>query len=380
MRLCILSLLLLLPACPTQQGTSGRQPARNLRQPALSVTLLRTDLGLGDGELVRDADAALRALADDAAIHYVPVGDLPAALQVEGGTGDVGLPDIEAAGGARAIGVMSLEEAGALARQLESADVLILSGPLAYAAAQPQLSSGKVKYEQIILLDGEGPAPESGYPDNLAIIQYDVREAAYLLGVAASVSSRSQAFVAFTSDQDPNADELLVAVENGIHNRMRGGNVYHERLSPDAAGIVAPEDFRGKLLPLIEGLQTNHYIVVAGRATPSIMYALSSAPTSGYLLGGYGDFRQVRPARLVCCIVKRPGRVLAEWLEGATTPAELVVAVRGSADRRYGLGEGAVEVTDLRAYAKFNQDAEDIADAVEQVRREILEGELEVSK
>src|SRR5688572_13337583 len=113
-------LLLLLTACPgKQQAHKPKQPAS---KPTFTVALLRTDLGLGDGELVRDADAALQKLEDEGHIIYNPVGERPPALASEGGTGDVGLPGAELKPGAKPVGMMTLDEVVKLAEQLEKVD------------------------------------------------------------------------------------------------------------------------------------------------------------------------------------------------------------------------------------------------------------------
>ena len=61
--------------------------------PALTSPLLRTDLGLADGEMVRNADEALQALADNGDIAYTSVGDLPLGDgETRAATGDIGCP------------------------------------------------------------------------------------------------------------------------------------------------------------------------------------------------------------------------------------------------------------------------------------------------
>jgi hypothetical protein len=381
MRYLPILMLLLLAGCPggKPQGTA---PKSSSNEQKLKVTLLRTDLGLGDGELVRDADAALAKLAQQGDIDYTPLGDLPPAMVNEGGSGDIGLPDSERPPGSKAVGLMKRAEADDLARKIAAADAVVCSSPVTANMVLKQIASAKLKVPALIVLDDVGPkldAPPDG--TTISSCSYEVKEAAYLLGVAAGVSSKSQAFAMFTSTTDPNADTLVKAFTNGVHNRMTGGNVYAEQVMPDADEIVAPADFTGAFSAIMAdpNRKIDHFIVFCGRATPSIMYGLSSKPTNGFLLGGYGDFTQVRPARVVGCIVKHPGVALESTFNGVTSAADL--AARLTPDHlKLTFQNGGVDVSDFSAYAHYNQDAEDIADAVEQVRSEIEGGEIDVMK
>jgi len=379
MRYLPLILLVLLSGCPggSKPGTTP-QAKQHSSTPKLKITLLRTDLGVGDGDLVRDADTALHDLEAKGGIDYLGVGELPGKLVDEGGANDIGLPLAEMPAGSNIVGTMPPAQAMTLAQQIPDSDIVIVSGPISARPVFKRIASGKLKAKLLIVLDTEGPnlpAPPAG--TDVVTFQYDVKEAAYLLGVAAGVSSRSQAFAMFTSTFDPNAATLVKTFTNGVHNRMTGGRVYHAEVMPDDDNIVPPPDFTKAFESImVPGRQLDHLIVFCGRATPSMMFALSSKPTDGYLLGGYGDFTQVRPARVVGCIVKHPGVGLKKVLEGATSLAEV--------KKRLGNGltltfkEGGVDVTDFNAYANYNQDADDIADAVKEVRSEIEGGEVDV--
>ncbi len=380
MKVALLALFaLILTGCPS--GKTGKPAADSGSGviPSLSVTLLCTDLGLGDGELVREAHETLDELSRASKISYIQVGDLPLELASEGGTGDVGLPGTEVVAGDVPAGAMSLDEAAGLAAQVKDCDILIASGPLAAAPLLKRIDDGKLKVGAAILLDTEGP-PLPQTKAKVLSIDYDIAAAAYLLGVAAGTSSRTQAFLSFTNSQDPKADVFVRMLDNGIRYRMAGGGVLDTRLTPGDDGVIVPQDFSGKLAEVLsQGLKCNHYIVALGRATPSIMHALSSKPTNGYLLGGYGNFTQVRPARVVSCITKHPGVGLMRLLDGAKSVAEVGQrAPKGMLT--LGMSDGAVDVTTMDSYANFNPDAEDIEQALADARAQIESGELDILK
>jgi hypothetical protein len=296
-------------------------------------------------------------------------------MENEGGSGDIGLPGAELPPGGKSIGLMTTAEADKLAAQVKGCDLLVVAGPRVPGNLTSQIG-GEAGIGAILVLNDVGLAPRT--EPYLYALTYDIKEAAYLLGVAAGVSSRTQAFAMFTSTTDPNADTLYKAFANGVRNRMSGGNVYLEQITPDIDDILAPADFTRafEAITHVPGRKIDHFIAFCGRATPSIMYGLSSKPTNGYLLGGYGDFTQVRPARVVGCIVKHPGVGLRLLLEGAGSPDEL--KQRMEAGITLDLKNGGVDVTDFKAYANYNPDAEDIEEAVAQARSEIAGGEIDV--
>ena len=379
MRLLPLILVVFLWGCPGGK-TSGNTPKpATPNTPKLKVTLLRTDLGLGDGDLVRDADDTLHKLDQQGDIEYAPVGDLPEAMVNEGGSGDIGLPDAERPPGSKPVGLMKGAEVEELANQIDDAEVVICSNSIVANSVLKQAAAAKGKLGAIIVLDDVGPKLEAAPSGTtVSVFKYDVKEAAYLLGVAAGFSSRSQAFAMFTSTTDPNADTLYKAFVNGMHNPMTGGNVYHEAVTPDADDIVLPADFTRAFESIMSdpNRKIDHFVVFCGRATPSIMYGLSSKPTNGYLLGGYGDFTQVRPARVVGCIVKHPGLGLKRLFEGARSLKELQDQLAQGITLTF--KEGAVNLTDFNAYANYNQDAEKIAEGVKTARSQIEGGEIDV--
>src|SRR5207248_2439350 len=139
--------------------------------------------------------------------------------------------------------------------------------------------------------------------------------------------------------------------------------------------MVTPDTFRAALAHIRArgGLPSrgDRYVVAIGRASPSVIYALSANPTRGTLLGAYGDFTPVRPGKVVACLLKHPGPALEKLLRGASTLAQLkqrapdgMVAV--------GLKDGGVGLTDFKAYKDRSEDGPDIADAVQSAQKEIL--------
>jgi len=380
MRYAIIVLALLLAGCPAGQAPSHSLSAGGSGVvPALSVSLLRTDLGLADGGLVREADSALSELSRQGQISYIGVGELPPELITEGGTGDVGLPGAPVPQGTKPTGIMDSAGAQKLAAGLHDCDVVVVSSSIAARPVLARIKAGTLKAGLLVVLDDDGPALDSGTTP-VVQLHYDIRAAAFLVGVAAGTSSRSQAFVAFTSTQDPHSADFLQCLRAGLRFRMAGANLLSASLTPDADNVVAPDEFKTKRDRIFAtpGLKTDHFIVDAGRATASIMFALSTKPTNGYLLGGYGDFRQVRPARVVCCIVKHPGSSLRKLLTGAKSVKDVQAA--GMSLPKLDLANGGVDVTDFSAYAHYNPDSDDIADAVKDARGQILDGELDVTK
>jgi hypothetical protein len=375
--ICIAVFTLLLSGCP---GGKPAKPVASGDQSGVvanfSVSLLCTDLGLGDGALIRAANESLEHLMLDGKISLITVGTVPAALANEGGTGEVGMPVETPETGESTAGTMTIVQAANLAEQLHDSDIIVVSGPLAAVPVLHRIDAGELQCELVLMLDREGPELPKTKATVLAL-DYDIAPAAFLVGVAAGTSSRTQAFLSFTSTQDPHADEFVKALENGIRFRMAGGGVLDSRLTPDFEGLVNPEDFSRSFTTAKEGLQCDHFIVALGRATPSIMHALSSKPANGFVLGGYGDFRQVRPARVVSCIVKDPGPGLTRLLGQAQTVAEVTAGAQDGV-LKLGLSEGAVDVTDLAAYSNFNEDADDIREALKDARDQIEAGELEV--
>jgi hypothetical protein len=105
-----------LAGCPAADHREAANDAANrtATQPrpaqVTRVALIASDLGLGDGAFVREADLALAELAEKGAIGYRLVGTMPEPLNVEAGVRDVGLPH----SGSLRPGEMVLSEAEAL--------------------------------------------------------------------------------------------------------------------------------------------------------------------------------------------------------------------------------------------------------------------------
>jgi hypothetical protein len=220
------------------------------------------------------------------------------------------------------------------------------------------------------------------------VVRYDVAPVAFCLGVAAAASSSTPIFSVITSEADPDAQAFRDGVFGGLKYRTNGANTLEDTVPVGPDGLVSPETFRDSILKLSRRggeafKQCNHYIIATGRTTPSIMYALSSNETHGYVLGGWADFTRVRPARFVCCAVKHPGKALefifgergTATLEGAALPPGSVPS--GAPEIVVGLDQGAVGLTDLNLYSRYNPDGDDIAEAVGQVFKEIEAGEFD---
>jgi hypothetical protein len=161
-------------------------------------------------------------------------------------------------------------------------------------------------------------------------------------------------------------------------------------------GEISPEEYQQGMAAAREqggpDFAVNHYLAALGRATPSVLYALSSEPTSGYVVGGFGDFCQVRPGRFIGCALKKPGNAI-RWLfgEGSTDPSVqgLLAAVNGSTSApdtaaepqliKVGVRQKAVGFSDLSLYSRYNPDGDDIADALERVWAQIEAEELDLS-
>jgi hypothetical protein len=381
-----LLLLALLSGCPQHGQQAGKQTdaGDGAGPPALRVALLRTDLGLADGELVRRADAALEELADAGALEYTPVGALPPALEREAGAGDVGLPDPKGPQpGVPSSGIMTADQARALVDQAAATDLLVVSGPLVANLALERIAAGDLEVEALLLLDTYGPPLSANQPMPVYRIDYDIKPAAYMLGVAAGTSSRTQQFIVLTSTLDPRADDLVAAALAGLRYKMNGAVIFQQQLTPDAEDLITPEAYFGALQAIRAdvggGLSVDHYFVDLGRSTPSVMHALSKLPTDGFVLGGYGDFRTVRPQRIVGTIVKDPAPALAKLLDG-------LAGVEGLAERTQDgtytatFAEGAVDLTAFDQFAKFNTSAVDLEEAVAAVRGQIEAGELDVDE
>lgn len=376
--------ILAMAGCPAPQdgqGADGSQQAATTQapaEPAVSVCLVRTDLGLGDGEFVREADGVLSEMAGGGFIIYQPVGDAPEPMIIEASDWDIGLP---APAALDQPGAMQLAEAEELLAQAGPCDWLVLAGPDLLPAALARIETGELEAQLVLLLDQDGmPGLPEETPVPLVTVRYRIKDVAFLLGVAAAQSANNGQFVAMAAETDPQAEEFLDAVSRGAKYQTNGAVTFTATLPVDEeSGLVTPEIFRIAHDRIREeagnAFAANHYIFSLGRTTPTTMYAMTQEPIKGYVLGAYADFRQLRPARVVGCALKKPGSALRHLFDKAQSTEELV----GLADGGYielGLEQDAVGFTGFELYSRYNPDGEDIMEAVDGVRKLIEVDEL----
>jgi hypothetical protein len=149
----------------------------------------------------------------------------------------------------------------------------------------------------------------------------------------------------------------------------------------EQSGLITPETFLKLHGALNERMgqyfKSNHYILALGRATPSIMHALSQQ-SSSYVVGAYADYRAVRQSRVLGCALKRPGAALA-YVFGRLEDGDGLAAIADETGTIHvGIAEDAVGFTDFELYRRFNPDGDDIAEAVQGYWAEIKAGELDV--
>jgi hypothetical protein len=365
-------------AAPAGTAAAGKPSAPALKAHGLTVCLVRTDLGLGDGSYVRELDELLVGLAKDGQLTYLTAGKLPEPMIVEASSYDVGLPlkDSEQPG------TMTTEAAVALLDEVKPCGWLVLTSPALVDPALERIQAGKFTAQAIILLDEEGWAARPENPPVPVIsARYQIKEVAFLLGVAAAQSANNQQYVAMAISNDPQAEEFLHAVSEGAKYQTNGAVTLTATLDADPqTGLVTPETFRTAFERIKEragaAFAANHFILALGRTTPTIMYAMTQKPINGYVLGGYADYRQIRPARVVGCAVKHPAVMLRYMLEHAATAPELAqLAPQGYVE--LGLRDGAITFTDFDLYSRYNPDGDDIKEAVENVQGLIKADELD---
>lgn len=376
----LLTCAVMVVGCPRQQSAQqASAPAGPA--PQLAVTLVRSDLGLGDGAFVREADAALSELARDGWLDYGAVGSLPAELNIEAGAGDVGLPKAGTAGP----GEMTLAQAQALLDGIDAAGWLVLSEPRLLASALERISAGEMSAELVLVLDEDGLGePPAEPPVPVYVISYDVSPVAFLCGVAAAESSNNGMFTMMAAETDPRAQEFLDAAWAGAKYQTNGAIAATLILPVDQeSGLVTPETYQlmleAKQNQMGPYFACNHYVIALGRATPSILHAMSQQPINGYVVGAYADYRRVRPARILGCALKRPGKALRYVIEqqrGNRPPAQLADE-RGLI--RVGVAQEAVGFTEFDLYSRHNPDGDDLAEAVGSVWAEIEVGELDIA-
>lgn len=375
--------VLLLSCLPKQEAQNGQVPTNGktaqVPSQVIELTFVLTDLGLEDGQHVRQADSVFNEL-DSSVIKYTAIGELPLPLTTEAGISDVGLP-VE---GSTSPGEMTMVAAEQLLDEAGKSDWLVLSTPLLLDAVLERVAAGSISTGLVLLLDDYGLTETPVDPAvPVYTIAYDIQPAAFLLGVAAAKSSNNGMFIVMASEDDPHAQEFLDAVWTGAKYTTNGAVVADTVLPMDDNGLITVEVFlqlqrqlRQRMGPYFDA---NHYILAVGRTTPTLLYACTSEPFKGYVAGGYGDFRQVRPARIVGCAEKRPGAAL-RYIFSQIGDGTLVDLADESGMIRVGLDESALGFTDLDMYSRVNPDGDDIAEAIENVWAEIQVGELDVPK
>jgi basic membrane lipoprotein Med (substrate-binding protein (PBP1-ABC) superfamily) len=393
----LLAFCMLLTGCPAggqhgaQHGAGGKNAAQQPPQPWLSVCLVRSDLGLADGCYVREADAVLAEYAKQGVIAYSTVGDLPLPLTQEGSAGEIGLPE----SGAGQPGSMTLIQANELLDTAPKCDLLILGSPYLLPSACKRISAGKLQAGAVLLLDDIGWQEQKAPPVPVYHFSYEIDEVAFMCGVAAAASSNTGKFVILATNVDPEANNFLNAARAGAFFITNGAQVRGSIVPADADGVIAPENFSAGFSSLMQNAgpafdkACNHYIIDLGRATPTVMYALTQNPRNGFVAGAFADFRQVRPARVIGCAIKHPGEMLKRLFSmpapgvKATTPA-LTQGLAGlktalpSGRLRLGLADGVVGMAGYDMYKRYNSDGDDIEGAVTTYLGQILKGELSV--
>jgi basic membrane lipoprotein Med (substrate-binding protein (PBP1-ABC) superfamily) len=377
--LALAAVLIALAGCPAPRGQGGTQQTASapLASP-IDVVLVLTDLGIGDGSYAREADATLKALDADGRVSYTAVGELPSELSVEGISGDVGLP----ASGAGSPGAMDLTAAEALFANVPDCELLVLTSPLVLDRALSGITAGEYTADAVLLLDNDGyTPPEEAPPVPVYVVRYGIKDVAFLSGVAAAQSANVSMFVALAAQSDPQAEDYLSAVRAGARFQSSGATVETAVIPVDPElGYVTPELFLEAIRQLREEagpyFQTNHYMINLGRATPTVMLAMSSDPDNAYVIGAYADYRRVRPARVVGCALKLPGNALDHILRQVSDVGGLA-GLATDAVIELGLNEDAVGFTDFELYGRYNPDSEDIRQVVERIESLIRVDELD---
>lgn len=378
----------LLAGCPSVQ--SSRQTSANTDDVSqttalgeiLTVGLVRSDLGLGDGDFVRAANTALEQLAAAGRIKYIALGQLPDPLVTEAGELDVGLPHP----GSLKPGEMTISEGGKLLDEVPPLDWLVLSSWQLLEPALAKIDAGELSAGLILMLDdyGRRPLPEaSGVP--VFVISYDIRPIAFLCGVVAAEHSNNGMFTILASDADPHAQDFLDAAWTGAKYHTNGAIVADTILPVDVeTGLVTPETFRDLHNALNQQMgeyfSSNHYILALGRATPSIMHALTKQPFNGYVIGAYADYRAVREAKVLGCALKHSDAALNDIFSRLEPGGGLEQLADAEGLITVGLPESAVSFTDFELYSRRNSDGADLAAAVEDCWAEIEADELDVAR
>jgi len=375
-----LSLPLLVVLAAGALGCPAAKPPQAKPRPlGITLALVRSDLGLGDGCFVREADGVLADLAKHGVLSYAPTGELPQAQELEAEGNDVGMPDPLK----KAPGSMTISQAEALLDGVKPCDMLVITSPLLLSPVLERIGEGQLSAKAVLLLDDEGlgQVPKRN-PVPVYYVSYQIKDVAFLCGVAAAASSPNAMFVVLGNSADPHAQEFLSAAKAGAKYYSNGAQTFTAVVQADEDGMVTPRAFEQAHLALLKRagpyFTCNHYILALGRATPSVMLAISKKPINGYVTGGYADYRSVRPSRILGGAVKHPGVALTYILDSPSLRGGLSglanLAPRGVIT--LGLKENAVGYADLDLYSRYNPDGEDIAQAVSDTLEQMRTGEL----
>jgi hypothetical protein len=393
----LLAYCLLLVSCPAGGQQPGQHSAKNSNsaqqaQPWLSVCLVRSDLGIADGCYVREADEVLAGYAKESKLTYSTVGASPPVMTQEGASGEIGLPEA----GVGQPGAMTLVQASALLDTVPKCDLLILGSAYLLPAALQRISAGKLQAGAVLLLDDLGWQAQKAPPVPVYHFSYEIDEVAFLCGVAAAASSNTGKFVILATNVDPEAKNFLDAARAGAFFYTNGAQVRGAIIPAEPDGVITPENFGACFSSLRNkagqafSQACNHYIIDCGRASPTVMYALTEKPYSGFVAGAYADFRQIRPARVIGCAIKHPGEMLKRLFSmpapgaQASTPALArglpgLKAALPSTVLRLGLSEGVVGMAGYDLYKRYNSDGDDLDGAVAAAQGQILDGEIKVA-
>ena len=383
MKLSQLVLALLLALLATScvykgKDTGGAATQTPAAKPVLSACLVRTDLGLGDGFFVREADAALTELAKAGRITYLSSGELPRERVLEGGAGDIAMPDQYS----KEPGSMTLEQARKLVAAAPASDLLILSTPLLLDSALKGITGGKPRAKAVLILDNEGLTKLPATPSvPVYYVRYDIRPAAFLCGIAAAASSNTGMFIVMGTSADPQVEDFLTAVEAGLKSFTNGAQVYSVVVRADAEGLISADAFNRSRAAVLKAAGSyfacDHYVFSLGRATPTAMYAMTQKPVNGYVAGAYADYRIVRRARVLGCALKHPGAAL-RYIFGQQALVQGAAGLKLIAPGgvvNVGLDQDAVGFTTFELYSRYNTDGDDLKKAVEENLAEIRSGE-----
>jgi len=384
----LIAIALLATGCPGQPdggSKNGTGDAVNNGTPApppFTVTLVRTDLGLGDGSYIRETDEALRIQAQAGRIEYLVAGELPGPLINEADAADVGMP----LGGSNQPGSMTITEACELINGVTETDWLVLSTPAVLPHALARIEAGKLACGLVLCLDddriGEPPVDP---PVPVYIIEYDTQPVAFLCGVAAAASSNNGQFVIISAKSDPHAVEFLDAAWAGAKYHTNGAQAAVTTVPIDeVTGLVTPQTYanavNGAKEEMGSAFNSNHYIIALGRATPAILNAVAKKPINGYIAAGYADYTAVRPARVVGCAVKRPSQAIRYIFDNLGADNDPVALADEDLRIKVGLKQEAVGISGYKLYKRYNPDGDDIEEQVNAVLGEILAEELDVAE